>query len=193
MLEIFFLSFYFFALYTCNQSNYPMFIFGKKNKRRREKFFTYVAVNLQGLFCKMAFRQQALLSTFSPPPTSRVCWWLRPCWRKKKRKKKKKKNANSPQFIEGSAPCASRETLCHGYKRSFTFLSARSPLAGAPMHTSPTSRGLDAGERVSEQKNSKNNSSSCVVWVRRSLEGTKCWKSTHTVLGWVFVHVMNVI
>lgn len=153
-----------------------------------------MAVNLQGLFCKMAFRQQALLSTFSPPPTSRVCWWLRPCWRKKKRKKTKKEKCKlTPVYWRFSSLCLPRDALPWLQTLFYILISTVTIGRRANAYKSDKQGPGCRGTCFWAEKYSKNNSSSCVVWVRRSLEGTKCWKSTHTVLGWVFVHVMNVI
>lgn len=105
---------------------------------KKKTFFTNVAVNFQGLFARWLLDNKRPFHHLHPRRPPESVGDSDPA--------KKKKNANSPQFIEGSAHCASCELLCHGYKRSFTFLSARSPLTIMPMHTSQTSRGLDAGD-----------------------------------------------
>lgn len=174
-----FLYIYFFALYTCNQYNYPMFISEKKKKKKR-KILYLCGCKFTGTFCKMAFRQQALLSTFSPPPTSRVCWWLRPCWRKKKKKKEKKRKMQThPSLLKVQllAPPVRRfamatNALLHSYRRGHHW-QARQCIqvrqAGARMP-----RTCFWAEKFQKQFFKLR------VWVRRSLERTKCWKSTHT-------------
>lgn len=85
-----------------------MFIFEKKNKRRREKFFTYVAVNLQGLFARWLLDNKRSFQHFHPRRPPESVGDSDPAQGKKKKKEKCKL---TPVYWRFSSLCLPRDAL----------------------------------------------------------------------------------